>query len=263
MLPLAGDAFPKSNDELRQAIDEGLKLLGAPKGVVAIEGGFPNFSLLKIDLSGGHVGADTRPPARDIRDRQPGIEVARLEVAASPLLCCDAPVNFLLTASDARLDFARIADGKPVLVFNAAHGGEVDVQIRRADLQTLVHGIASAAAAKQGAKIEKVDVSLTTLGPRSVGFEAKVTASMFMSTTVHVTGWIEIDDALNANFSRVTCEASGMIGSMAAGFIRPHLMKLQEKPFPLASLPLGGLKVSDLKIDAGDPVRLQVWFGEG
>ena len=74
---------------------------------------------------------------------------------------------------------------------------------------------------------------------------------------------MEIDDALNAIFSRLKCEASGMIGSMAAGFIRPQLVKLQERPFPLASLPLAGVKLRDLKIDAGDPLRLQAWFAAG
>ena len=261
MLPLAGNDFPKSRDELQRAIDDGLKLYGAPKGVVGIEGSFPILDSLRIDLSGARIDTNTQRPSRDLREKQPGVETGRLEVSATPFLLCDAPVQFRLTADAARFDFARGADGRPVLVLNAARSGEIDAQIRRADLQTLVRALAHAAAAKHGATIEDVDLSLTTLGPRALGFEAKITASMFMKTTVQVTGWLEIDDALNAHFSKLTCEAGGMVGSMAAGFIRPQLVKLQSQPIPLANLPLGGVKLRDVKIDAGEPLRVQAWFG--
>ncbi len=262
MIPLAGADFPNSNDQFRQALDDGLKMFGAPKGIVEMTGEFPHFSVLKIDLSGGRADADTQPPARHFQDQKPGVEIDRLEVSAAPFLCCDSPVIFHLTADGARLDFARDSREKIALVVKTARSGAIDGQIRHADLEKVVRTVAHAEAAKHGAKIDKVVLSFTSLGPRSLGFDAKITASMFMSTTIRVQGWMEIDDALNVNFSKLTCEASGMIGTMASGFIRPQLDKLQRQPIALAGYLLGGLKLRDLKIEAGDPLRAQATFAE-
>lgn len=262
MIPLSGSDFPKTRDEFRRALDDGLKWFGAPKGVVELSGEYPHFSGLKIDLSAGRVDASAKPPSLEFRDRTSGVEIDRLEISAAPLLCCDAPAIFHLHADGARLDFARDPVGKILLVPNTARGGDIDGSIRHADLEKLVRAVAHAEASKHGAKIDKVVLSFSSLGPRSLGFEAKITASMFMSTTIRVQGWLEIDNMFNLSFSRLTCEASGMIGTMASGFIRPQLERLQRQPIALASHLLGGLKLRDVNIDAGDPLRAQASFAE-
>ena len=77
-----------------------------------------------------------------------------------------------------------------------------------------------------------------------------------MTATVTVGGTVTLDDALEARFSNLTSTGDGAMGTMAAGFLRPHIDRLAARAHPLAAWLPSPLQLRDVSISAGDTVRI-------
>ena len=53
-----------------------------------------------------------------------------------------------------------------------------------------------------------------------------------------------------------------MMGSLAAGLLRPKLNELEAKPLALAASLLGSVRLKDVAIETGDVLRVRATFGE-
>ncbi|MDQ6655945.1 MAG: hypothetical protein M3Y80_09050, partial [Verrucomicrobiota bacterium] len=66
---------------------------------------------------------------------------------------------------------------------------------------------------------------------------------------------------LNASLSGLTCNGEGAIGSLACGVLQPHLEKVDGRTFPLMALPLGDVRLRDVRLAAGANLSVTAEFG--
>jgi hypothetical protein len=261
MLPLAGALPPDSPEALSTALKQGLAAQNMPAREVIAQGGWPGLDLLRIDMTGVQISRSQIPRRREMGG-EGGFSAARFELVAAPGELESTPVYVSLLADDAAFQFAPNGDGGSLLLIRRAAHGEVRVEIARADLERLIHQAASEAARQHGVEIKSVKASIVSRGPRAASVRADVTAKMFIaSTTVTLSGDIDLDDQLNARLANLQFAGDGMIANLAGGFIRPHLAKLEGQSFPLMSFALGEISLRDVQLDAGETLRLSAQFG--
>ena len=84
---------------------------------------------------------------------------------------------------------------------------------------------------------------------------------MFLSTSLRITGQVDLDEELNARISGLDCTGEGAMGGIACGVLKPHLEKIDGRQFSLMSLPLGEVRLRDVQIAAGDKLSITAEFG--
>ena len=267
MFFLGGTDFPTTRASLAAAVREGLrKVLTLPSAgeVVKIEGGeLPTVQSVRVDLTGARAPLDHLPPEpRGVGQPQPAGTAETLEVMAHPVYLGEAAVDLALSARGVTFDYERDAAGRPLLVLKDAREGQVSLQVTRADLENLLLTAARTAAVRQGVQIQEANLNLKQLDPRTVGAEVRVKAKkMFVSAVITLRGRLAIDDALNATASDLACDGEGVLGGMACSVLRPQLDKVSNRVFPLTALSLGEIRLRDLRIDAGEAVKVSAAFG--
>jgi hypothetical protein len=164
-------------------------------------------------------------------------------------------------ASDILIDVAKDVRGNFVPTVSGATGGSLQLEIARNELQSMLLAFARAAAAEQGAKVESIELTLTTLGERSVQAAIRVKArKSFIPATVNVTGRMDVDDKLNATFSAISSTGDGMIGSVVAKVLDSKLQPFNGRTLPLADQYLQNIRLQSLKLEVGDPLRISATF---
>jgi len=267
MFYLGGTEFPQTPAELAQALIEGFKSAfiwpGESAGVRVEGSSLEALNEIRIDLTGAsaRLGA-MPPPPRGTGARKHAADVEQFRIEAHPLRVETAGVDLTLEGQGVSFDYDRDDVGKPLLLFASARSGNVAIEITKSDLDQLVLAAAKAGAARQGAQIQKASLSLSQLDPTTIAFSANVTAKKaIMSATIVIEGKLSIDSSLNVTVSDLSCNGQGMMGNMACGFIRPHLEKINNQPFSLASLSLGGVRLHDLRVTAGESLRITAALG--
>lgn len=266
MFYLGGSEFPATTDQLIVAVTQGLAMfftLPSTGAVAKIEGNYPTYSQVAIDLTGARSNADKLPPEpKTVDPTKPGVFAIRFEVDAHPLYIRQVPVELTLGAADAHFVYDRDASGTPMLSLAGATDGRVTIAIRKPDLDALVLAGAREAAAKQGVSILELNLALNQIDPRSVAVEVRVKVKkLFVTTTLTLRGKLTIDNELNAVVSELTVGGEGMMGEMAAGAIRPKLQEIDGRSFPLTALSLGQVKLRDVQIQVGETLRVAAAFG--
>ena len=268
MFPLAGKTFPTSQAELAQQIRDAMNdVLTLPKkgeSVTAEGGSFPSVKKLKINLNGASVSATEPPPKpKPTGKRQPGIEVEQLEITGHPIQYESRKLELDLKGKGLRFDFGRDKKGQPLLILADAEEGHVKAKISKADIEALALEAARFFAQKQGVKIEDLDLTLTSDGPRSVAAEARVKAKkLVMSGVIIIKGKLVVDDELNATVSDLNVDGEGMVGSMAAPMLQKLIKPYNGTEIPLVAFSLGDVALRDLKITVKDSVQVTADFGK-
>jgi hypothetical protein len=122
--------------------------------------------------------------------------------------------------------------------------------------------VAKSEAAKHGVTIDRVQLVLHSNSPRSLAAEVRLRAKkLFISTSLRITGQLDLDEALTAKISGLQCTGDGAIASVACGILTPHLEKLEGREFPLMSLPLAEVRLRDVRIAAGEKLVISAEFG--
>jgi hypothetical protein len=268
VFPLAGKSFPQDADELQTSIRSALEeVLTFPKKGTPLEVDAPKYPKVKrlnVDLSGAKVSVKEPPPQpKPSGKREPGIDVDQLEVQGHPIQYENSKINFDLKGKQVTFEFARDKKGKPLLVLTDADEGHVDVNVAKADLQSLALAAASLAAKEQGVTIQDVNVDLKSEGKRAVSATVRVKAkNMMVSGVVNLAAKVVVDDELNATISDLSCTGEGMIGTMVAGFVQPKLKEYNGKKIALMAFSLGDLALRDLKIDVKSGLHVTAGFGK-
>jgi hypothetical protein len=262
MIPLLGAGFPDSPEALRSAIQEGFARHQLTTRQVTVQSvAYPQVDQLAIDLSGATA-------TRELRAPKPGapaagsLNVAQLEIQASPLLLEGTALQLRLEAKDVTLQHTEgTADESTLIVKQASHGTLV-LEMAQKDLESLLHKIVAGAAGAHGAEILETHIALTSQGPKSLRFKADLVAKMFIvKAPITITGDLALDDALNLHVSNLALSGGGVAAGVAGNFIRPQFEKIQKQPISLAMLSLGDVKLRDVGLDAGDTIRLHAEFG--
>ena len=263
MLPLAAETFPATPDELAAALTAGLAVRDvAVAGVEAEGAALGALAVLRIGLTGARFTRGFRLVTTPVADAAM-VRAERVEIGGAPLDFEGTPLAVRVEAEGAELHFAGTpADG--ALVLANATSGSIALAIALEALEARLHQLARGAAEKQGIEIKKTTLELTARGPRALSFRCDVTAKMFVMTAdLSLSGNLDVDEQLNARLSGLTLGGDAMITKLAAGFVRPHLDKLEGRVFPLLALAPGGLPLRDVEIAVQDGLELRAKFGRG
>jgi hypothetical protein len=84
---------------------------------------------------------------------------------------------------------------------------------------------------------------------------------LFLRAAVRISGSVAIDEQLNARLCALECAGEGTLGTLACGFIAPHLERFNNREFSLLALPLGEVKLRDVRVAAGNELRVTAEFG--
>lgn len=256
MLPLAGDQQPTNATELAASLQSGLSQQGVAASVKA-DGTWPALSSLAIQLS--RIG---RPKPLPKAGAEAAFTIAEFDVAGTPVEIEGVPATVRAHFSGLGCGFGRAVDGPRQLVVRSAESGHLEIEAAATDVEQALHRIVSEVAGSQGATVKSTQLSVTAITPRSVKFEVKCTAKVFIATaTLTAHGQLEIDDQLNARLSGLGVKGDGMIANMAQSMIQPRLAEWEGRVVPLGDYVAAGLTVRDLRISTGEKLRLDATFG--
>jgi hypothetical protein len=264
MFPLAGKIFPPDAEALRATLEDSLRRIVTPVGpmVTLEEKSYPELAAIRVSLDGANAGE--RPPARPaaVGTVEPALQIAHFEISARPILVQQAKVELSCIARDVQLGQARDKEGNVLLLLQGAAEGNVTVAVALADLEALVLAGARAEAGKQGVTVESVRIELRSRSDRALDVVVQVRArKLFLSATVRISGTMAIDEQLNARLSGLECAGEGTLGTLACGFIAPHLQRFNGRELSLLALPLGEVKLRDVQIAADRKLRITAEFG--
>ncbi|HEV3409274.1 MAG TPA: hypothetical protein VG095_03210 [Chthoniobacterales bacterium] len=264
MFPLLTKTFPANARELERLLSESLARVlithGDPVRVMGED--VARLDQISINLDHAEVRCDAPPPRMPSGRTSPALDVQRLNLQGHGVALGPANVDLTLEAQSVQLHQGTDARDELVLTLHAATDGHVEVSTTVADVERAVVEIAKREAGKQGVTIEDVRLDLRQAGPRAVESVASFRArKMFFSTTVRITGRLEIDEQLNARLSNLNCEGEGAIGSLACGFLGPHLQTVNGRTFPLMTFSLGEVHLRDVQLSVGNRLTVRAEFG--
>ena len=264
MFLLKTDQFPANSADLAFRLNESLRdvfqVAGDP--VQVREAAYPHLSALTVSLDGAVVKGQPRAMPSVSGNPVPALTVDSFSAKGSRLAVGPAAIDFSLEAATVELERACDRDGNIILLLHKAAQGRIDISTATADLEKLIAEVAAAEAGKHGVAVDNVQLSLSSSGPRSLAAEVRLRGrKLFMSAALRITGAVDLDDELNARVSGLDCTGDGAIASVACGILKPQLQQLNGRVFPLMSLPLGEVRLRDVRISAGDELSVTAEFG--
>lgn len=264
MFPLKTTALPVSAADLTRRLNESLRdLFHLPNDPATIrEISYPHLASLAISLDGAQLRGQPPPVPSPSGESTPALTVDSFTVQGSQISVGPAAVDFALEAKDVHLNRAADSQGNIVLMLHSAAEGRIEVSASPADLEALIAEVAKNEAAKHGVAIDSVQLSLRSNSPRSLAAEVRLRAKkLFLSTSLRITGQVDLDEELSARISGLACTGEGAIAGIACGVLKPHLEKMDGCQFSLMSLPLGEVRLRDVRIAAGDKLSITAEFG--
>ncbi len=265
MFPLTVKNLPPDAEALRAALEESLRQIVRPAGpmVTIEEKSYPELTSIRVALDGAIAGERPPPrPAPPVRPVEPGLRIEHLEISGQPILVQGAKVRLSCRAREVQLGQGRDKDGNVLLLLQNAAEGRVEVGLALADLEALVLAGAKAEAARQGVTVEEVRIELRARSERALDVVVHVRAKkLFLTAAVQISGSLTIDEELRARLSGLECTGQGTLGTLACGFIAPHLERINGREFSLLALPLGEVKLRDVRIATGHELRVTAEFG--
>src|SRR5690349_1533070 len=108
------------------------------RNIVSADGQYPALETLRVDLTGAQVDMARRPAPPAAGDTGAVVTVRELRIAGTPIQVENARVTLELSATDARLRYARGEGGGLWLVPIGVAQGRIVVEIPHADLEALI-----------------------------------------------------------------------------------------------------------------------------
>ncbi|HEX8680505.1 MAG TPA: hypothetical protein VF683_11120, partial [Chthoniobacterales bacterium] len=202
-----------------------------------------------------------RPPA-GMKKGSPALDVEHLKLSGDNISAGPAALNLRLTARGVQLHQAKDAGGDVVLLLQRADEGEVEVSADKREIENAIAAVAASEAGKHGVTVDQVRLALDVRGERSVDAEVQLRArKLFFSTVVRIGAKLDLDEQLNARLSGLTCNGDGAIGALACGALQPHLQKMNGRSFSLMALPLGEVRLRDVRLAGGERISVRAEFG--
>lgn len=264
MFPLYTKTFPTDADALRALLNASIQRVftGAPEAVGVKEKKFPALAHIRLCLDRAKLRENPPPPPRTTGKTSPALSADELEIAGTDLSVGPAKVDLTLRAQNVELNQATDANGEIVLALQRATAGVVEVGLDKAELERAIAAVAKQEAGKQGVSIDDVKLTLRARGSRSVDGEVQLRGrKLFFSTVIRIAATLDLDDELIARVSGLTCKGDGTVGALACGVLAPHLQKLDGRSFPLMALPLGEVRLRDVRLAAGERISVTAEFG--
>jgi hypothetical protein len=264
MFLLHSKDFPSSTDEFARALEESLRhhvRKDAP--LVAVSSRvFPYFDEIAINLDGAQFDSNLPDLPQATGATKHACEAAVVTVSARDVLIQGVPLNLRMKVRDVVFHSGKDNNGQALLIVQKARDGQLVLSATQIDLENAIAEAARAQAGKRGVSVENVRLALRARGARSaavnVRFEAR---KLLFRTKIDIAGQLDVTDDFVAGASQFTCKGDGAIGSLVCGALEPYLRRLEGESFRLTSLPLGEIKLRDLRIAVADTVEITVDFG--
>lgn len=140
--------------------------------------------------------------------------------------------------------------------------GQVVLQLDVPAIERVILRIANQLVQAHHATVESVKLRLRGRGGRSMGVEAVVQARKgLFSTTLELTGRVQVDDQLHATLTDVQLTGKGMLGKMVAALVRPQLDQFEDQPIALQKFAPGQLELEDVQFHGPEQLGLTVTLG--
>ena len=264
MFPLYSKKFPDNAVDLSALLNDSVKRVfaHAANPVSIRDKSYPKLDEIRITLDGAELRPDPpRAPAPKGRGT-PALDVAELHITANELAIGPATASLRLGARAVQLHQAKDGSGEIVLLLQGAADGELEVTVAHHELENAIAALAKAEAGKHGVAIDQVRLTLRTRGERSVDAEVQLRGKkLFFTTVIRIAAKLDVDDQLNATVSGLSCNGEGAIGALACGVLQPHLQSLDGRTFSLTGLPLGEVRLRDVRLSTGDEIKVTAEFG--
>jgi len=265
MFLLPRNQIPQTPEEVGQAIEEGLRnFVTRPQSMVTVRGSDASaLDSIAVDLSEATIDHHHRPPPLDREGASPALLVRHIYVAGEPIKLLGSDFSFQFEAFNVKLYQKPQADGKLLLILHRAQDGNVRFEISRAAVETMVMSAASKLAEKQGVRVDNAQLELAQHGPRAVDGKLTVSAhKLIFHPVLTLSGTLAVSEDFIATVSNLKCDGEGPIASLACAAINPAFSRIEQRPFPLAALPLGEIQIRDLALDAAhDKLVVRGRFG--
>ncbi len=264
MFPLFTQRLPDSAAELERLLGQSLARLFSVNSerLVVRAPKYPAIDELRISLDRAKLRADApRPPALLART-EPAFTLQMLDIQGANVSIGPAIVDLKLNARDVELAQTRDAHGDLVLVLQTAASGALEISSAISDIEAAVANLAKKEASKHGVTIEQVELRVEPRGSRGLDAELRVRArKLFFATLVQIAAKLDMDEKMTATVSGLRCHGEGTIGSLACGFLSPQLQKFDGRSLSLLALPLGEIRLQDIRIVASDRITVAADFG--
>lgn len=264
VIPLHRKQFPNSKADLAEALNASLsEYVHKAEPMVAVYARvFPYLDEIAINFDGAQIEPRLPVFPKPVGETRSAVEAAVVTLSGRHIRLQSAPINLHLEARDVVFHQGRDENGDAILLVHEVRRGHLTVSTAHADLETAIRTIAEQEAKKRGIEIEQTRVSLRARGARSLALEVRLQARKFMfRAKIEISGQIDIDEHFNAKISNLKCRGEGTIGSVACGAIDPVLKQVDGKSFSLLSLPLGEIKLRDIRITVADTIEVTADFG--
>jgi hypothetical protein len=265
MFLLQTKSLPENAAKLEEVLEESLRQLVQPAGgrMVTVEDkNYPELEAIRIRLDDATAGDQLPARPFPVDPAEPALHAARFEIIGRPVRVQGAAVHLECRAQEVKIGQARDASGNLVLLLQDAGDGTVEAAISLSDLEKLVRAGAGVVTREHGVILEDVRIQLQALSARSLAAKVCVRArKLFLNAAVEVKGRVEIDDQMMAHLSGLDCSGEGTLGTLACGFIGPHLQRLEGRSFSLLALPLGEVQLREVRLSIDDHLRVRAEFG--
>jgi hypothetical protein len=266
MFPLYTATFPSSASDLVRLLNESLQrvFIAESDPLTVREHSYPHLDAISISLDGARLRADPPRPSVISGKISFALEIDQLTLSASPLSLGPATVNLSLSAREVQLDQGKDSNEQIVLSLKSATDGNIEISMLQTDLEALIAELAQNQAGKQGITIDGVQLKLRQKNVHSFAAEVHLRArKLFLSASIRVTGQLDLDDHLNLKISDLKCTGDGGMATLACGILTPYLQKINGREFPVMSLPLGEVRLRDVRLAVDQNLTITAEFGSG
>jgi Uncharacterized protein conserved in bacteria (DUF2125) len=264
MFPLYTATFPSSAPDLEGLLNESLESLfvAQSRPVTVREDSYPHLEAITVSLDGARLRADSTQPPAIPGETSPALQIDRFTLTASPLSLGPVALDLSLAAREVQLRQGKDSNDQITLSLDSATDGNIEISATQADLDALVAKLARDQAEKHGITIEGVQLKLRQENTHSVAAEVDLRArKLFLSASIRVTARLDLDDELNLKLSGLNCTGDGGIATVACGILTPYLRKVDGREFHLMSLPLGRVRLRDVRLSVGEKLVVTAQFG--
>ncbi|MEP6955527.1 MAG: hypothetical protein ABI883_01780 [Chthoniobacterales bacterium] len=264
MFPLYTKVFPASAAELSALLNASIQkgFAKAAQPVAIRDESYPQLAEISITLDGAELRSDAPRPPRASGAGKAGLQVRELQVTADDMRLGPALGSIRLRARDVVLNQATDAKGDLLLVLQSATEGRVEVSALKAEIENAIATVAKQEAGKHGVAIDGVQLTVRLRGESGVDAEVQLRAKkLFFTTNLKIAAQLDLDAQLNATLAGLACQADGAIGALACGALQPHLQKLEGRSFALLALPLGEVRLREMRLATGETLSVTADFG--
>lgn len=274
LLPLGPGPRPSHGAELLERIRR-FALEGAPPVALAqadallaattVELDGDDIATLDVQATGlvfDESGTDVEPPTASLPGarRTPGV-IRHARVHGDPVQVAGVPVTLDADASGVRFAWLETDTHAGIELIEPSDDAPITGQLSVAAPQQAVvdaaRTIATRMAAEQGYDLRSLDVQFSSRGPREVALRGEAAIRKgILGASVQVAATAQIDDAMVLRFRDVSLSSGNMIVAGMLSLLRSRIEKATSEPIDLASRLPAGVRLADVRLEAGEVLAL-------